>query len=55
VPFLQQSSGNKKAFKNTTISHQTGGGWDNWLLENGLDASRLMGVGLVWDEATRVE
>ena len=35
LPFLQQSSVDKKALKNTTISHQNGGDGDKWLLENG--------------------
>jgi hypothetical protein len=36
VPFLKQSSGDKKAresIKNTTINHQNGGGGHVWLLE----------------------
>jgi hypothetical protein len=59
VPFLQQSSGNKKTLKkhskNTTISHQNGGGEDNWLMENGADVSGLTGAGSAQDEAMRVE
>ncbi len=55
VPFLQQSSGNKKALKNTTISYLNRGSGDNWLLENGADVLRLTGMGLARDEGTRVE
>jgi hypothetical protein len=45
VPILQQSGGNEKALKNTTISHQNGGDRDDWLLENGADVSRLTSMG----------
>ncbi len=45
----------KKLKKNTTISHLNGGGRSNWLLENGADVLRLMGMGLEQDEAMRVE
>ena len=55
LPFLQKSSGDKKSKKNTIINHQNGGGRDNWLLENGADLSRLMGMGSTQDEAPRVE
>ena len=55
LPFLQQSSVDKKTLKNTTISHQNGGDGDKWLLENGAHDSRLTGVGSVQEEAPRVE
>jgi hypothetical protein len=46
--------GRQQQRRTITISHQNGGGGDDWLLGNSADVSRLTGVGSARDEATRV-